>query len=272
MSDEPGPLLTLGEKLRSYFPPSLMKLIARLTDRDAYMTFLLLVKDLFPEREAEILANLDEDDRLAAFYNAFSQKYFPLEEAYFLDGEGYEVFDCQMPVTLMGIGFDSYHDIPSDDWRLGPQIMTYVVQSPWEANDSARIPLGEVLLKVHGIPLSQLERIPEGGVSLDEVHRMFDGTEYEGVARWADVLHKNTDNSFLDIDDEDGYVEYPAWNKEEVEYLTGEWQRAESINEIIHSCAGKIENTPLKCFREIANIIDPNSIEAEVDKRQLRLF
>ena len=266
MPEEYGPLLVLSHKLRSLGPPSLAILLARFASADDYRDFVTLVREFLPEREHEILRQPDPVNQIATFVSHFTDRYFPLEEGFCDMVEGYEEFLIHIPVQVMGIGYDDYHEIP-DQYRLGYQLMTYLLEDPYEGEEGdARIALAEACRK--HMPVDLLHRVPGGGLSFDDAHQFLDNTPYAAVANWGDVLTANTGVPFLDIDYDSLYqCEVPQWTREWVEDLTQAWQRAEVINQSIFRLAEWLEEDPPNRFREIIDFIEGKNRD-EPDPRQ----
>ena len=262
MPDEPGPLLILSYVLRSPRPPSLAVLLARFASADDYRDFVALVREYLPEREQEILRQPCPSDQMAVFINHFEDRYFPLEQGFVEMVEGYDEFTSRIPVKVMGIGYDDYHDIPGH-FVSGYQLMTYLMMDPYGGPDSeGRIALAEAC-RVH-VPAELLARVPRGGLDFGCAHRLLDGTPYEALARWGDILTGNTGTYFLDLDYE--YLcqsELPDWCPELVEDLSRQWRRAEVIQESVNRLVEWLGEDPPDHFRELLDFIEGRMNEAQ---------
>lgn len=253
MPERDGPLSILGWKLRSREPPSLSTLVARLGEVEEYREFVAIVQDLLPEREDEILHELTPQAQIAAFASHFEDRFFPLDDCFKLgDIESYGDLTRGIPVIVQGLSWEDYHYIPSD-WRLGFQLMTYLLADPY-GEEETRVALAEAC-EEH-VPADLLQRVPEGGLSPAECHRLLDDTTYKPLALWADILWAETGNFFLDTCQEDLW-EYgpPDWNREIVEELTRHWQQAERINEEVINLCTWLEGDPRGNFEELLNFI-----------------
>jgi len=131
--------------------------------------------------------------------------------------------------------------------------MTYLLESPFdEAN--TRTSLSEACQE--HVPIQVLQRVPEGGIPLDAAHRILDDTPYKALALWADVMHANTGNFFLDTNYELLWNGAAAeWDRETVETLTRQWQEADRIQQEIQDMAEFLEGDPATRFEEILNLI-----------------
>ena len=253
MPDGDGPLSALIRRMRSLNPPSLSILIAQIGEIEDYHDFVKLVKEFLPEREKDILHELTPAAQMAAFASYFEDRYFPLEDNFKL-GEGESYYDITrfIPVIVRGLSYDDYDEITSD-WRHGYQLMTYLLESPFdEAN--TRTSLSEACQE--HVPIQVLQRVPEGGIPLDAAHRILDDTPYKALALWADVMHANTGNFFLDTNYELLWNGAAAeWDRETVETLTRQWQEADRIQQEIQDLAEFLEGDPATRFEEILNFI-----------------
>jgi len=267
--EEYGPLLTLSQNLLSLRPPSLAILLARFANADDYRDFVALVREFLPERENDILGEPRPAEQMARFVSYFQDRYFPLEEAIFdllEDSEAYEVFLHHIPLRVMGTGFEEYHEI-SSEYRPGLQLLTYLMEDPYEGEEGARAALAEACRQ--RVPAELLARVPRGGLKFDAVHELLDGTPYEALARWGDILTANTSTCFLDMDYE--YLcqcgDLPEWTREWVDDLTQEWQRAEVIWNSTVRLAEWLEEDPPAHFQELLDFIERKN-RHEPDPRQ----
>ena len=254
MSETDGPLLTLGWRLRCLGPPSLSMLMARLDGAEAYKDFVALVREFLPEWEGDILRWPSPLEQIAAFASRFQDRYFPLDDRILLDDcEAYGEFLRSIPVPVMGLSWDDYHCLP-DDGHPGILLMTYLLEDPYH-EEGARIALAEACA-AH-VPRELLQRVPEGGLTRDQAHRLLDGTEYEGLARWGDILQGQSENFFLDVCCEDLWeCGGPPWDREEVEALAQHWPRAERAQQQLRDMADRLEEDPPARFQELLELIE----------------
>lgn len=255
MSERDGPLLTLGRKLRSLGPPSLTAFIAQLQDYQEYEDFVSIVKELLPERERDILGRAGPQLQIAAFADYFEGRYFPLHDSFKMgEVEGYGDITRGIPVVVLGQSYDDYHEMT--DARPGYRLITYLVESPYDEGDGDRVPLAEACAS--DVLAELLQRVPAGGISPTDLHQLLDGTPHVALARWADVLHLQTNNFFLDTDYEWLWSggDLPKWTRETVDALTTEWQQAERMEEEVSNLVDWLELDLSAHFSELLDFIE----------------
>jgi hypothetical protein len=224
MPKRASPLLVLANKLLARRVPSLSSLVAQISDAENYAQFVQMVKTYLPEREQDILHEPTPQSQIARFASYFEDRYFPLEEIFKMgDLEGYGEITYRIPVVVLGFSYDDYHEIP--EWRAGAQLMSYLVESPWEGDD-VDVSMAEACAE--HVPAPLVERAGKIRLRLDEAQRLLKGTKYEPLALWADRLHYNTGNFFLDTDYETLWNSMPPeWDPKTVKELTRQWKQAE---------------------------------------------
>lgn len=117
------------------------------------------------------------------------------------------------------------------------------------------------------MPADLLQRVPEGGLGLDDLHRLLDGTDYEGAACWAEILNQNTGTCFLDVSPEESGYYMSGWDRDEVEALTLQWQWADLIRSSVYNLVDWLELDMPKHFREIIDCLEGKKND-EPDARQ----
>jgi hypothetical protein len=224
MPKRASPLLALANKLLALRIPSLSSLVAQISDAENYAQFVQMVKTYLPEREQDILHEPTPQSQMAGFASYFADRYFPFEEPFkWGDVGSYEDLTYRIPVVVMGLSYDDYHEIP--EWRDGALLMSYLIENPWEGED-VDVSMAEACSEHVPVPL--VERAGKVRLRLDEAHELLKGTKYEPLALWADRLHYNTDNFFLDTDYETLWNSMPPdWSPENVKELTKQWKQAE---------------------------------------------
>ena len=255
MPEENTTLGALELELRSLGPPSIGFLISYFEEYDSYIEFMALVREYLPESEHDILAEAEPGLQIGVFANRFADRYFPLWP-YFGYGEAecYEELLRGIPFEVQGMGYDDYHEI-AEGFRPGLQLMTYLIADPYCEDGGARLSIG-VASRDH-VPDALLERVPGRGLEPSDAHRLLDGTPYQGLARWADVLTCMTDNPFIDTTGEDiGYYELPPWDRETVDELARLWQEAEAIRSEYLGLAGMLEEDPTARFAGLLDFIE----------------
>jgi hypothetical protein len=224
MSKRVSPFLALANKLLARRIPSLSSLVAQISDAENYAQFVQMVRTYLPEREQDILHEPTPATQIAEFCSRFEDRYFPLDDNFkFGEIESYADITYRIPVVVMGFSYDDYHGIP--EWRDGAVLMTYLVESPW-AEEDIDISMAEACAEYVPVPL--VERAGKVWLRLDEAHELLKGTKYEPLALWADRLHYNTGNFFLDTDYDTLWNSMPPdWSPENVAELSKQWEQAE---------------------------------------------
>jgi hypothetical protein len=204
--------------------PSLSSLVAQISDAENYAQFVQMVKTYLPEREQDILHEPTPQSQMARFASYFEDRYFPLEEPFkWGDIEGYGDLTYRIPLVVLGFSYDDYHEMP--EYRPGAQLMTFLIESPWESEDT-NVSMAEACADHVSAPL--IERAGKVRLHLNEAHSLLKGTKYEPLALWADRLHYNTGNFFLDTDYETLWNSTPPdWDPKTVNELTRQWKQAE---------------------------------------------
>ena len=220
------PLAVLATKLL-VGPPSLSRLIDLVLNYDSIVEFLELVREYLPEHEGEIMAQGEEQSRIERFCSLFGNRYFPLADLPdYGDDSLLSDFLQYIPVELMGFAYDDYEEFNS--FRDGFILLLAVVESPYA--ETSRVPLLERVKELVGKDLLAL--IPPEGWSLDDIHRMLDGTEYEGCVAFADWVHNNTDCWQLDANHTDYGPEF--WSRDIVDGLTRQWPTVMDLQDKMH--------------------------------------
>ena len=236
--DEPGvlntkptpepvfPLAILAYKLITG-PPSLIRLIDLLENSDSVAYFLELVKNYLPRHEVEIMAQTDDSGRIERFCHYFGNQYFPLQDVGgYYDDFTISDFAHDIPVELMGFSWDDYEEF--NQFRDGFILLLSLVETPYDENE--RVPLLERVKELAGKGLMEL--IPHEGWTLEHIHRMFDGSEYEGVSAFADWIHSSTGCWQLDANYQDYAPE--DWSLAVVDGLTEQWPTVVDLQDKMH--------------------------------------
>ena len=263
MSGKTQPLLELGRLLLSLAaPPSITDLIAQLDEAEEYQQFIQIVRRFVPEAADDILARSSPEEKIGAFAQAFSNRYFPLDDR-FIEGdvEGYRDIASAIPIIVLGTSFEDYHEL-AHDGRLGIQLLAYLHRDPYEpdrqchasmlrgAESGARVALYDALRLF--MPRDILDRVPEGGLSHDDAQRIFANSRFKAIALFSQMIGCCTGNLFLDTDDEmlcQG--NYPEWDAETVEDLKQQWLEAEKIQNEVYTFCAWLEQDPVKHFEEV---------------------
>ena len=237
------PLGVLREKLRHARPPSISILMSVFQNAETYNDFVRLVKEFLPEREREILEYPTPHEQMACFASHFEDRYLPLHPIFKdeqCEDDYYELLR-DIPVIVMGFGWEDYHEL--HDARLGAQLMSYLFEPPSEDDGEQA---GERLALVDGFaPAYQREaqRVPAGGITLNATKRIFKSKKWVGLRSWAEYINQNTENWFLDVDEEmRSSMEIMEWDKETVEAMSKDWLAANTFYDKMMEFAAWLED------------------------------
>lgn len=253
------PLETLIHQLRAGWPPAISSLIAILEDHESYGEFLRLVREFLPERENEILDRPGPSGQVAAFASYFEERYFPLPHYLQWDEvEEYGELTSYIPLIPLGFSYEDYAELIQNG-SLGARLMTFFLRHPY-GEQGERISLGESCQEEVEVEL--LRRIPEEGFTPEELHRLLDGTPYQNLAVWGDLINLSTGNDFLDTDEEMmSYSALPEWSRENVDYFTRAWAEAETLRQGPFEMMERFEKEPESYLKEILDFIEKRKEE-----------
>jgi len=240
------PLALLAAKL-IVGPPSIVRLVDLIEASDSVAEFLTLVREFLPDHEADIMAAVDDSYRIERFCHYFSNQYFPLEEQPGYDDFAIADFIHHIPVSLMGFSWEDYEQF--NDFREGFVLLLSMVESPWD--NAERVPILERVKELVGKSLVEL--IPPDGWSLDDIHRMFEGSQYEGVVAFADWIHSTTGCMQLDANYTDYGPEF--WSTGIVNDLTQQWPTVIDIQEKMHHMHEWLEEDMHHNFEKLLSIM-----------------
>jgi len=224
MPKRASPLLALANKLLARRIPSLSSLVAQISDAENFAQFVQMVKTYLPEREQDILQQPTPATQITKFCSRFEDRYFPLEDTFkYGEIESYGDLTYRIPVVVMGLSYEDYHE--ASEWRDGALLVTYLIESPWQGDD-ANVSIAEAC--ADHVPAPLVERAGKCRLHLEEASSLLKGTKYEPLALWANRLHYNTGNFFLDTDWDTLCNSIPPdWTPENVKELTRQWKQAE---------------------------------------------
>jgi len=245
-------------------PPMLSEIIGCLEQVETVKEFRQLVRMLLPEYESEIMA-APRNRRVYKFCYYFGQKYYPLPAN----------TDCHpadwvngMPVELLAMSYSAYHEL---QMRPGYLLLLSLVIYPYEGDErdieegnevsfnGARIPLLDMIQRIVGEEIVSL--IPKDGWTSEELHRITDGTKYDGVGAFADWACSSTgcvmlDSSYENCDYEEGSGEPTfLWTKRNVDILTEQWPKVQEIRGKIDHIVEWLEAEPEGHFQELLDLL-----------------
>jgi len=271
------PLSILARKLLGG-PPSLAYFVELLEQGENFMGFRDLVREYLPEHEVNIMAE-DLNNRALKFARLFSEKFFPLYGDFMDDFTIGDLLDG-IPTQPLGFSYESYHAFT--DFRKGYILALSLVGSPWDEDPlgmedeeeedmtrGQRVPILDAVSHLLGKGLVNL--IPEDGWSAEDLHRMTDGTEFDGLGDFADWVQGTTGFYHLDAQGESlemgGLIE---WGRETVDELTDDWHMTIEMLDKFYRLSLLLEEDSEHVFRNLLGLLLDNQ-DLIIPKEQLPL-
>ena len=244
-------------------PPSLRELVTLIGYADDYAWFTGLVRRLFPDEGEAALSAPDVRTRVERFANLFGGKHFPL---YMPVIEFWTEADDEppwswlrrgIPFELMGFGYDGLHEM-WDGYREGLSALVLLAKpgdSIYEEPDGLRVAWLESAAE--RIPKETLERIPQGGIPLEDLTEAVRGTKFEGAAQACSWVMAETGNFFLDACYEDGSYDgfSDPWDYDVIEAGTEEWRRASALMDSVCKLGDWLEEDLPGRFAEMLDFV-----------------
>lgn len=253
------PVAALARELLGAFPPSLRGLLEALEEGHQLLGFIDLVETYLPERRAEILAVPHEGGRIEAFANHFGDRYFPLHPA-LQDAEGldfgYGDLLATIPLIPRGVGWGDLHEpqvIRAPIRAIGCLVFQSIIEDIAPGVGIAWLEECEGYLSP-----ATLVRLGSG-YTVPDLMYLLQGTWAEGAAWLARWLSGDTDNYFLDTDEE-SLGETP-WDPETVASATDEWLAAEGIMQQVDELAQWLDEEPDRRFNEVLDFLEQRLAE-----------
>ena len=196
------------------------------------------MRRLFPQEAEAALSAPDVRGRVERFANLFGERHFPLYAPFiefWTEEEGeqppWSWLRQGIPFDLMGFGYDGLHEM-WNGYRGGLSAMALLVKPAdayYEGPDGIRVAWLESAAE--RIPQETLERIPQGGIPLDDLTKALKGTRFEGAAQACSWVLAETGNFFLDHTYEDGSYDGFAdpWEDDIIQEGTEEWRKASAL-------------------------------------------
>jgi hypothetical protein len=171
-----------------------------------------------------------------------------------------------MPVELMAMSYSAYHEL---QMRPGYLLLLSLVIYPYEGDErdleedipgsGAKVPLLDLVQRMVGEEI--VIRIPRDGWTAEELHRLTDGTKYDGAGAFADWACSSTgcvvlDSSYENCDYEEGSGEPTfLWTKHNVDILTEQWPRVQETRGKIDRIVEWLEADSIGHFRELLDFL-----------------
>ena len=245
-------------------PPSLRELVTLVGYADDYAWFVGLVRRLFPQEAEAALAAPDVRGRVERFANLFGERHFPLYAPFiefWTEEEGeqppWSWLRQGIPFDLMGFGYDGLHEM-WDGYREGFAALVLLAQPPdssYMADDGIRVAWLESAAE--RIPQETLERIPQGGIPLDDLADALKGTRFEGAAQACSWVFAETGNFFLDHTYEDGNYDgfSDPWDDDIIQEGTEEWRKAVALMDAVGKLTDWLEEDLPGRFAEMLDVV-----------------
>ena len=231
-------------------PPSLRELVTLVGYADDYAWFTGLVRRLFSQEAETALSAPDLRTRVERFANLFGERHFPLYQPYFEffleDGDEppWSWLRRGIPFDLMGFGYGGLHEM-WNGYREGLSAMALLVRPAdvyYDGPDGLRVAWLESAAE--RIPQQTLQRVPEGGIPLEDLNEALKGTRFEGAAQACSWLLAETGNFFLDHCYDDGSFDgfCDPWEDEIIAEGTEEWRRANALMDSVSKLTDWLED------------------------------
>ena len=255
-------------------PPSLRDLVTLAAHADDYAWFTGLVRRLFPDEAEATLSAPDVRRRVERFADLFRERHFPLYGVFIDlwadDGDDplWSWLRQGIPFDLMGFGYDGLHDM-WNGYRDGLSALALLIRPPdayYDGPDGLRTAWLESAAK--RIPQLTLERVPQGGIPVEDLAQAVKETLFEGAALAASWMLAETGNFFLDHCYEDGSFNgfSDPWEEEIIAEATEEWRRASAVMDSVFKLADWLEEDLPARFAEMLDAILPRLPEQEQGK------
>ena len=257
-------------------PPSLRELVTVIGYADDYAWFTGLVRRLFPNEAEATLSAPDVRTRVERFANLFAERHFPLympvidlwTEAD--DEPPWSWLRRGIPFDLMGFGYDGFHEM-WNGYGDGLSALLLLVKPPDfynEGPDGIRVAWLESA--ADRIPQQTLERIPQGGIPIEELTEAVRDTRFEGAAKAATWVFAETGNFFLDHSFEDGSFDGFAdpWEDEIIADGTKEWRKASALMDSVCRLTDWLEEDLPGRFAEMLDFVLPRIAEQQHEQEE----
>ena len=246
-------------------PPSLRELVTIVGHADDYAWFAKLVRRLFPDEAEAALSAPDVRMRVERFANLFRERHFPLYgpfiDLWADDGDDppWSWLRQGIPFDLMGFGYDGLHEM-WNGYREGLSALALLIRPPdayYDGPDGLRTAWLESAAE--RIPQETLERIPQGGIPVEDLAQAVKETRFKGAAQAASWLLAETGNFFLDACYEDGSYDgfCDPWEDEIIAEGTEEWRKASALMDSVFRLTDWLEEDLPARFAEMLDFILP---------------
>ena len=244
-------------------PPSLREQVTLVGHAEDNAWFVGLVRRLFPQEAAAVLAAPDVRQRVEGFARLFGERHYPLYAPFFEfylteeDEPPFTVLRRGIPYELQGIGYEGLHEM-WDGYREGLSALALLAKPPdsfYMEPDGIRVAWLESAA-AH-IPQETLLSIPDGGIPPDALTEAVKGTRFEGAAQAVAWVWAESGNFFLDNSYDDGTFDgfSDPWEDELIAEGADEWRQAREVMEAVGQLTDWLEEDLPGRFAEMLDFI-----------------
>ncbi|MBI4294661.1 MAG: hypothetical protein HY669_00665 [Chloroflexi bacterium] len=249
------PLAALCDRLLHVRPAKLSVMVTLMDEVEDYQDFKRLIAEFVPEAAPEILKAGSPADTIAAFAEAFGQRYFPLSNGMIDASASFSDLLRFIPIETFGWEEDAYHDIPTDTRQgiiLSSLLVDFEGELGWDG-DGVRV---TVLEAAEGfISRELLARVPPRGYPLDSLRGAL-SRRYRGLLYFAEQLCHDSPNQLLNITYEDVWTGPPEWDRAVVEQITEDWRDFLKKDKAMVSFWEWLEKKPEARFRVVLDFLE----------------
>ncbi len=202
---------------------------------------------------------------MAIFASRFKDRYFPLHWMFEMSGAGdvdYSDMVSSIHSICLGWNEDDWHMI--EDRQPGHQLLFALCRCCEGPNHDGglRVPALEACA-AHTRP-DVLQRIPTGGYTRGELHRLLDDSEFESAALAADWFCNDTGNGFLDTPEDMEQYAQDDWTPDNVAALTRLWAEADRYSDQVQDLVAWLEQDTNKHFTQLLDFIEQRYEQLQV--------
>lgn len=249
---------------RAGCPPRLSDLEQVLGSAENYQRFMALVLQFTPQAMAEVRAEGRPEDRVARFIEAFSDRWFPLDQDFMdvaWEDEGadpYEEILRGIPLQFMGLSEMTWHELPTYEGE-GMQLLCALCPCIYDGSgdEGARVALRESVADI--VDAELVRRVPPEGFTLDRIRRAAQAPALRGLADLAQILAQEGGNDWLTISQDDFYEVYGgqcSWDQETVEALARDYPAAVEAWDRIQALVKWLEADLEPRFRQVVEALE----------------
>ena len=243
---------------------------------DDYAWFTGLVRRLFPQEAESVLSAPDVRTRVKRFADIFGERRFPLFMPvleFWLEADEEPPWSWLrrgIPFNLMGFGYEGLHEV-WNGYRDGISALLLLAMPPDPLYGEAdEIRTAWLESAAAHIPQQTLERIPRGGIPVEQLTEVLKDTRFKGVAEAASWAFALTGNFFLDHSFDDGMYDgfIDPWEEEIIAEGTEEWQKANTLMDSVCGLSDWLEEDLPVRFAEMLDFVLPWLRQLQQDKEE----